>query len=78
MINFSCTNENYRNDLMELVRAFEQRTDEDVSLFTEYVSKEGEFEVRLTSDKFPMFSKIYRFPFSYSDETEKRGWKNDF
>ena len=78
MINFSCTNENYRNDLMELVRAFEQRTDEDVSLFTEYVSKEGEFEVRLTSDKFPMFSKIYRFPFSYSDETEKKRLEKRF
>lgn len=45
MIEFSCDNPNYRNDLMELVRAFEQRTDEDVCLSAAYSVLPGELKV---------------------------------
>ena len=43
MINFSCNDAAYLNDLMELVRAFEQRTDEDVALSLSYSRLPGEF-----------------------------------
>lgn len=72
MISFSCTNENYANDLMELVRAFEQRTDENLSLDVEYSVRDGEMVVKLTSNRFDCFSKYYRYHFSAADETEKK------
>ena len=72
MINFTCTEENYYGDLSELARAFSQRTDEDISLDVDFGFREGELFVRLKSDKFPNFLKIYRYPFAYSDEAEKK------
>ena len=57
MIKFSCTNENYTNDLMELVRAFEQSTDECLSLDVSFVVREGEICIKLVSDKFDNFCK---------------------
>ena len=72
MINFTCTEENYYGDLSELARAFSQRTEEDISLDVDFGFREGELFVRLKSDKFPNFLKIYRYPFAYSDEAEKK------
>lgn len=72
MISFSCTNENYRNDLMELVRAFEQRTDEELSLAADYALFPGEMRVEVTADKFGNFRKFFRFPYAPSDAMEAK------
>lgn len=72
MIDFSCDNPNYRNDLMELVRAFEQRTDEDVCLSAAYSVLPGELKVEITADKFENFRKIFRFPYAPADAMEAK------
>lgn len=72
MISFSCTNENYRNDLMELVRAFEQRTDEELSLAADYALFPGEMRVKVTADKFGNFRKFFRFPYAPADAMEAK------
>lgn len=72
MISFSCTNENYRNDLMELVRAFEQRTDEELSLAADYALSPGEMRVEVTADKFGNFRKFFRFPYAPADAMEAK------
>lgn len=72
MISFSCTNENYRNDLMELVRAFEQRTDEELSLAADYALFPGEMRVEVTADKFGNFRKFFRFPCAPADAMEAK------
>lgn len=72
MISFSCINENYRNDLMELVRAFEQRTDEELSLAADYALFPGEMRVEVTADKFGNFRKFFRFPYAPADAMEAK------
>ena len=72
MISFYCTNENYRNDLMELVRAFEQRTDEELSLAADYALFPGEMRVEVTADKFGNFRKFFRFPYAPADAMEAK------
>lgn len=72
MISFSCTNENYRNDLMELVRAFEQRTNEELSLAADYALFPGEMRVEITADKFGNFRKFFRFPYAPADAMEAK------
>lgn len=72
MISFSCTNDNYRNDLMELVRAFEQRTDEEFSLAADYALFPGEMRVEVTADKFGNFRKFFRFPYAPADAMEAK------
>lgn len=72
MIEFSCDNPNYRNDLMELVRAFEQRTDEDICLSAAYSVLPGELKVEITADKFENFRKIFRFPYAPADAMEAK------
>ena len=72
MISFSCTNENYRNDLMELVRAFEQRTDEELALAADYALFPGEMRVEVTADKFGNFRKFFRFPYAPADAMEAK------
>lgn len=72
MISFSCTNENYRNDLMELVRALEQRTDEELSLAADYALFPGEMRVEVTADKFGNFRKFFRFPYAPADAMEAK------
>lgn len=72
MISFSCTNENYRNDLMELIRAFEQRTDEELSLAADYALFPGEMRVEVTADKFGNFRKFFRFPYAPADAMEAK------
>lgn len=70
MIDFSTTNEHYLNDLMELVRAFEQRTNENFSLSVDYAVKGECFEVFLSSDKSEGFSKSYRYRFEPKDDMD--------
>ena len=72
MIKFTCTDEKYAGDLAELARAFSQRTDEEFSLAVDFSFGEGELRVDLLSDKLPGFHKTARFPFSYTDETDKK------
>ncbi len=72
MINFICSEENYAGDLAELARAFSQRTDEDINLSLDFIFRDGELLVTLTSDKYDNFKKTYRYSFSYSDEAEKK------
>lgn len=72
MISFSCTNENYRNDLMELIRAFEQRTDESFSLDVTFEVCGEVFRVAVRSDKFENFLKVRRFNYSPSDAMEAK------
>lgn len=62
MINFTCKPDVYLNDLMELVRAFEQRTDDAVSLDVVYARSGGELTVLLFSDRYDGFRKTYRYP----------------
>ena len=57
MIDFSISNDEYLNDLMELVRPFESRSDENLSLAVEYENTDGVFKVRIASDKFDGFVK---------------------
>lgn len=78
MINFSCDNANYRNDFMELVRAFEQRTDEDVNVWVSYGFGTGEMRVEVCSDKYEKFRKIRRFPYSPADDTEAKRLQKRF
>ncbi len=78
MINFSCDNPNYRNDLMELVRAFEQRTDEDLCLAVKYDVLPGEFRTEIRTDKFEKFVKTSRFPYAPADETEAKRLQKRF
>lgn len=72
MIKFSCPNENYFNDLMELIRAFEQRTEENFSIDVDYQNDGEELVVKVRTDKFPNFEKTFRYPFSAKDEMEKK------
>lgn len=70
MIAFTCNSDAYLNDLAELVRAFEQRTDENVSLGVYYFRSSGELTVRLTSDKFDGFVKTYRYPLGATEPAD--------
>lgn len=72
MIEFSVPNPNYANDLMELIRAFEQRTDERLSLAVDYSVSENVMSVTLRSDKFENFVKIYRFPYAPVDALDAK------
>ena len=78
MINFSCNDAAYLNDLMELVRAFEQRTDEDVALSLSYSRLPGEFRAELHSDKFGGFVKFRRFPYAPTDGMEAKRLEKRF
>ncbi len=68
MIKFSCSDDKYTNDLMELIRAFEQRVNDDFSLFVEYENLNGLFKVNLSSDKLDGFKKTCRYSFESSDD----------
>ena len=78
MINFSCNDAAYLNDLMELVRAFEQRTDEDVALSLSYSRLPGEFRAELHSDKLGGFVKFRRFPYAPTDGMEAKRLEKRF
>lgn len=72
MIDFQISNEEYLNDLMELVRPFESMTDENIAMRVEYVSGEGVFNVKICADKFENFVKNYAFELKYKDELERK------
>ena len=78
MIKFFCSEPNYLNDLSELVRAFEQRTDAEFSLAVDFAAKNGEFRVELRTDKFEKFLKVNRFPYSPSDALEAKRLEKRF
>ena len=44
MISFKISNEEYQNDLMELIRLFEARLDEDLSIDVEYANLGNAFK----------------------------------
>lgn len=72
MINFTISNEEYLNDLMELIRPFEGRYSDDLSIHTDYVSECGNLKIEITSDKFPAFKKRYAYPVKYESELERK------
>ena len=72
MIDFSISNDEYHNDLMELVRPFESRSDENLSLAVEYENTDGVFKVRIASDKFDGFVKNYAFKIDTDGDLERK------
>lgn len=72
MINFSVADDTYFNDLAELIRLFEQHTDENFSVWMEYKNMGNEFIVDVFSDKFEAFKKSYRYPFFACSELERK------
>ncbi len=72
MIDFSISNEEYFNDLLELVRPFESRSDEDISLCVDYLNEGGVFKVKIKSDKFCGFVKNYAFKIDSDCELERK------
>ena len=72
MIDFSISNDEYLNDLMELVRPFESRSDENLSLAVEYENTDGVFKVRIASDKFDGFVKNYAFKIDTDGDLERK------
>ena len=72
MIDFSISNDEYQNDLAELIRPFESRTDENISLAVEYQNQEGVFKIQITSNKFDGFVKNYVFKIDTDGELERK------
>lgn len=72
MIDFSLSNDEYQNDLAELIRPFESRTDENISLAAEYRNQDGVFKIKITSDKFDGFVKNYVFKIDTDGELERK------
>jgi len=72
MINFKISNEEYLNDLMELIRPFEGRYFFDININVDYEVKDGIIEIIVTSDKFDNFKKVYHFEVKYEDELERK------
>lgn len=58
MINLTISNDEYLNDLMELVRPFETRTSDDLSIDIEYSDEKGGMKIRISSDALCGFVKI--------------------
>ena len=57
---------------MELIRLFEARMDEDLTINVEYANLGNAFKVEITSPKFENFKKSYVFPFKADDDLEKK------
>ncbi len=72
MIDFSITNDEYMNDLMELVRLFEGASDENLSLGVDYRADGEAFRVNVSSDKYSEFQKNFYFPFGKYDELMRK------
>lgn len=62
MIKFTCSDEEYAGDLMELIRLFDSRLDEELALDVSYSRFDGAFKVCVRSDKFANFSKNFVYP----------------
>lgn len=72
MISFKISNKEYENDLLELIRLFDPRYKYDLKLAVEYVLEKDILHVRLISDKFINFLKVYDYKIEYKDEIEKK------
>lgn len=72
MIDFHIANEEYLNDLMELVRPFESRTDVDLTLDVDYTRQKNAIRISISSDYFDNFAKNYIFPINSRDELERK------
>lgn len=70
MIKLEICKEEYLNDLMELIRPFESRTDMDVNLAVDYFHEGQNFCIYVKADTFNNFSKRYSFPFRADDVLE--------
>lgn len=72
MIDFHISNEEYLNDLMELVRPFESRTDVDLKLDVDYFRQKNAIRISIYSDSFDNFQKHYTFSIKSKDELERK------
>jgi len=72
MIDFHIANEEYLNDLMELVRPFESRTDVDLTLDVDYTRQKNAIRISISSDYFDNFAKNYTFSINSRDELERK------
>lgn len=72
MIDFHISNEEYLNDLMELVRPFESRTDVDLKLDVDYFRQKNAIRISIYSDYFDNFQKHYTFSIKSKDELERK------
>lgn len=72
MIRLTVSNEEYLNDLAELVRPFESRSDKDVSIDVGYLNDGGNIRICIKSDAFDGFEKHYAFPVVAKDELERK------
>ena len=72
MIDFHISNEEYLNDLMELVRPFESRTDVDLKLDVDYFRQKNVIRISIYSDSFDNFQKHYTFSIKSKDELERK------
>lgn len=72
MIDFHISNEEYLNDLMELVRPFESRTDVDLKLDVDYFRQNNSIRISIYSDSFDNFQKHYTFSIKSKDELERK------
>lgn len=72
MINLTISNDEYLNDLMELVRPFETRTSDDLSIDIEYSDEKGGMKIRISSDALCGFVKNYAFNVVAKDELERK------
>ena len=72
MIDFHIANEEYLNDLMELVRPFESRTDVDLRLDVDYSRQKDAIRILICSDYFENFQKIYTFPIKSKNDLERK------
>ncbi len=72
MINLTISNEEYLNDLMELVRPFEARWKQDLSLDVDYKDDNGGMKIRISSDALCGFVKNYAFKVVAKDDLERK------
>jgi len=72
MINFSISNDEYKNDLMELIRLFETRVEGNLSIDVDYSNLKNAFKIDITSPKYENFKKSYVFPFKAENDLEKK------
>lgn len=70
MINLEICKDEYLNDLMELIRPFESRTDKNLNLVVDYEHIGQSFCVNVKADAFDNFSKRFSFPFQAEDTLE--------
>ena len=72
MIDFHISNEEYINDLMELVRPFESRKDVNLKLDVDYFRQKNAIRISIYSDSFDNFQKHYTFSIKSKDELERK------